>query len=141
METYDRGKRLKDLREERGLTHAEVGAALTKLLHRRKKIGKGTVWKWEKSKSPNMELDVFFALADLYDIDPRDLAIGKTDQEDPLPPRRKALINAYGRLPDEHRGAMRLIIETLDVALSHNYQDWSQREADKARRRDAIHEA
>lgn len=77
MATYKRGARLKDLREAKGWSHAQVGIELAKKLRRPRPIGKGTVWKWEQSDSPDIELDVFFALADLYGVDARELAIGK----------------------------------------------------------------
>lgn len=136
VETYKRGKRLKELRGAR--SHQEVATALSKAL--RRTIGKGTVWKWEKVDSPNIELDVFFALADFYEIDPRELAIGKKSKNAALPLRRQNLILAYGRLPADARTHIRGLIEALDAALSPTYRKWSEDMAEKARRRDAVHE-
>jgi transcriptional regulator with XRE-family HTH domain len=142
METKTRGKRLKDLREARGLSHAEVGKELGRLL-KRKPIGKGTVWKWEKTAAPDIELDVFFALAELYEVDPRELATGKKatryNQTDLLP-SRFALISAYGRLPSEIRAPIRAMIETLDTMLNPRYQEWAKKEGSRVSRRDAVHE-
>jgi transcriptional regulator with XRE-family HTH domain len=130
MATYNRGERLRELREARGMSLAAVGAEVG--------VTKAAVSKWERNKSPEISLEVFFKLADLYEIDPRDLAIGKKSASSALPMRRLALIQAYGRLPDEMRAHIRALIEALDVALTPRYQEWSRKEAARVRRRDDV---
>ena len=140
METT-RGERIKALREKRGDSQTQVGAAVAKLL-RRKAIGKGTVSKWENDSS-DIELEVFFALADYLEVDPRELATGKKSvryNSMDLPPSRFALISAYGRLPEDLRAPIRAMIESLDTTLNPRYQEWAKKEAARVVKRDSVHE-
>lgn len=130
MET--RGERLKRLRNDKGLSQQKLAELV--------KVTKANVSKWESKASPNIDLDVFFALAALFDIDPVELATGKSAKpikHPDIPQRRLDLIRAYGRLPEELRFPIRSMIETLATAHDQRYQGWVEKEAEFARKRDS----
>lgn len=129
MET--RGERLKRLRLDRKLSQEKLAEAIG--------VTKANVSKWESRASPNIDLDVFFALAKFFEIDPQELATGHASKGGPppdLPPKRLALIRAYGELPDELRMPIRSLIETLQTARNERYADYSRGEAERVKKRD-----
>lgn len=130
MET--RGDRLKRLREDRNLTQTQLAKAIG--------VTKANVSKWEARAAPNIDLDVFFALAKFFDIDPQELATGHPLvplKWPDIPARRLALIRAYGGLPEELRMPIRSLIETLAVAGNERYAAWSLAEGERAKKRDS----
>jgi transcriptional regulator with XRE-family HTH domain len=131
METREtRGQRIKRLREAKKLTQPELG----------KKLGvtKAAVSKWEAAASPNIDLDVFFKLADEFGIDPRELATGIASmRQEALPRHRLELMQMYGRLPPEIRADIRSLVTTLSAAHSERYATWSRAEGERAAKRDA----
>lgn len=129
MET--RGQRLKGLRTARKMSQSQLAEELG--------VTKANVSKWESRASPNIDLDVFFALAKFFDIDPRELAIGEATTPSPtpdIPPRRLSLIRLYGTLPDELRMPIRSLIETLATAGNERYAKYSWEEAERVKKRD-----
>lgn len=124
-----RAQRIRFLREAKGWTLETLG----------KKVGAGkaAVSKWENDSDINIELDKFFKLADVLGIDPRELLTGEPAPGRPsLLPRRLALIEAYGRLPQEIRTPLRSMIEVLDVAATEHYAAWSRERQVEADNRD-----
>ncbi len=130
--TYNRGERLKELRTAKKFTLEQVAG----------KVGttKANVSKWENKPNADMNLVVFFKLADLYDVDPRELATGRRNKAPQLTPQRQSLISAYSGLPEELRAPIRALIQTLATASNPSYQAWSHREAVRVRKRDVVHE-
>lgn len=114
-----RAQRIKALRVAKGLTLEALGDKVG--------AGKAAVSKWEKDAHINIELDTFFKLADVLEIDPRELLTGEAAAHKPdLPPHRLALIQAYGRLPSDVRMPIRAMIQTLDLAATERYASWSK---------------
>lgn len=130
MET--RSARLRRLRMAKKMSLQAVGDVVG--------VEKATVSKWENHKAgtPEIDLAVFFKLADLYNIDARELATGKPSARPALPPQRHALITAYGALRPEVRAPIRQLIETLATASNPSYAAWSAAEQKRAKARDEI---
>lgn len=92
-----RSARIRRLREAKDLSLLDVGKELG--------VEKATVSKWENHKNgaPDIELDVFFALADLLGIEPRELAtgvrtpVGQGELE--LTPSAKTIAKIWDQLP------------------------------------------
>lgn len=85
-------------------------------------ISRAAVSKWFQANSKNLKMEHLFAVADLCGVDARWLATGRgaprrpkgiERAHDDIPQRRIDLIRMYGRLPDEVRGPIRTLIETL----------------------------
>jgi transcriptional regulator with XRE-family HTH domain len=120
-----------------GRSHEEIGAALSQSLGR--KIGKGTVWKWEQSDDPNIDLEVFFALADFYEVDARELATGEPPRDGDVPPNMLALIADYSVIDEETRGPIRALIRALadragDKPPPRKVRNKNKREPNRERR-------
>lgn len=127
MET--RGNRLKAAREKLKLNQVQLA----------KKLGvtKANVSKWEARDFPNIDLDVFFDFAEKADIDPRELATGKTPASKDLPNGARALVEAFYDLPQELQLPIRSLIETLYVAKRESYAKYVKQEVDRVKKRDS----
>lgn len=109
------------MRKAKGWTQPYLAAKL--------EVTKAAVSKWESSASPDIQLDTFFRLAKLLEVDPQELATGEADKatkSTDIPQRRLDLIRMYGRLPSEVRMQIRGLIETLAAAQSDRYAAWSR---------------
>lgn len=130
METKEtRGARIKRLREDKGLSQLEVGT----------KVGttKAAVSKWEAAAAPDIGLEAFFKLADLFDIDPRELALGvKTQTTTALTLEQRQLLANYDKLPDDLRFTLAGMAQSLVTALDVSYSRWSFEEKKRAEKRD-----
>jgi transcriptional regulator with XRE-family HTH domain len=131
---YDRGARIKELREAKKLTQNELGE--------RCGVGKATVSKWEHQEQPNIELEVFFKLADALDIDPRELATGHIDERPKvrLSPASMAAARGLERLHPDLKLNLEMLIQTLVTSASETYHSWSTKERAKAKHRDTVHD-
>jgi transcriptional regulator with XRE-family HTH domain len=131
---YDRGARIKELREAKKLTQAKLGEKVG--------VGKATVSKWEKLGDPNIELLVFFKLADALDIEPRELATGRADERPKmkLSPASQAAAKGLERLHPDLKLNLEMLIQTLVTSASENYHAWSTKERTRAKHRDTVHD-
>jgi hypothetical protein len=105
------------------------------------KVSAPAVSKWF-STTTELKAVHAFAAARVCRVDPEWLAMGVGTMQrhdgnpEKLPARRLALIQAYGSLPDDVRAPIRALIETLATAHSKSYREWSEREGERARKRD-----
>lgn len=109
MPTKSIGLKIRDARIAKKLNQDAVAEAAG--------VTRGTVSQWENGIIESMKAAQCFAVCDLLDLDPRELATGKTtaaqSQATDIPQHRIDLIRTYGRLPPEIRTQIRGLIETL----------------------------
>lgn len=132
MET--RRDRLIRLRGNR--SHEEIAAWLSDRLDRT--IGKGTVWKWEQVDEPNIDLEVFFALAELYEIDPRQLATGEPRGKHDAPPNLLSLVDDYTSIDVDVRAPMRALIAKLAEHANNRAPPRKARDKNKTKQRPTV---
>lgn len=80
---------------------------------------KANLSKIESKPSTRIELSVFFALADLYEVDPRQLATG--EQPESPAPNMIPFIECYLSIDTDVRAPIRALIEKL-AELAHSKQ-------------------
>jgi transcriptional regulator with XRE-family HTH domain len=135
---HSMGDRLKALRLER----YERDTKWTQE-HVAKSVGttKANISKLEsKGKPGRIDLVVFFKLADLYDIDPRELATGKRVNAPVVDKRGLSLLRALDSLHPDIKLNLEMLVHTLNTSGDPSYHAWGKEQSDKARKRDAVHE-
>lgn len=99
------GGRLKKLRTDRTWTLKYVAS----------RVGttKANLSKIENKPKTRINLDVFFKLCDLYEVDARTVVTGKSTNTEDVPPNMRSLINDYGAIDNELKGPVRVLISKL----------------------------
>lgn len=107
MATTTRSERIKTAREAKGWSLEELGSRIG--------VKKATVSKWENHKNgkPDIELDVFFDLARVLELDARELATGMPPDPSDVAPNMRALVDDFEVIDTEVRGPIRALISTL----------------------------
>lgn len=112
------------------------------------KISRTAVSKWFTT-GKNLQMEHLFAVADVCRVDARWLAIGQGEMKpskgascthEDIPVHRFEMLRAYGRLEQEIRTPIKMLIETLDVSMRESAREHSQKMAKftaEAKARDA----
>lgn len=105
-------------------------------------VTKGAVNKWESHKlgSPNIDLAIFYVLADKLGLDPRELAIGEKKKADGVPPlshEDQLLMEQISKVPVDISLPIRAMVNAVFLAGSEKYATWSRKKDDEVKRRDA----
>jgi transcriptional regulator with XRE-family HTH domain len=112
----DMAKRIRDLRQDKGLTLEQVASVVG--------VGKSTVRKWETGMIANMRRDKIASLASALGTTPAYL-MGwkeetveeeKTPSELPLTEGEKALLELFRKVPEDKQA---MVIQMIRVALDN----------------------
>lgn len=107
------------------------------------RVSSAAVTNWFYQENFNLQATHCFALAKLMHVDPEWLATGHGKMQGSAPkglePRHVALIQAYRELPEEIRGPIRMLIETMWAAHNERYRAWSHGQHMHNQERDAKH--
>lgn len=113
----DIGDKIKQLREEKGMTLEELGNKVG--------VGKSTVRKWETGMIENMRRDKIKKVADALNVTP-DYLMGWTDEApEPMKPQgdREEALNEYAKLLfDHYQKASPEIQKAVDLLLKADKQ-------------------
>lgn len=122
------GSLLKKLRTER---HERDPQWTQEYVARKVGTTKANISKLESKPKTRVDLSVFFGLADLYGIDPRELATGakpakRTDGEPTLSPKVLSAARALEKLHPDITLQLTMLIHTLQTVGSENYYAWGR---------------
>lgn len=105
------------------------------------RISRAAVSKWFGEREVELKAAHAFAVARRCNVNPEWLATGKGPKQrqasanpDKLPPKRLALIQAYGRLHPDVRRPIRALIESLAVAADGHYLEFQKQLAERTER-------
>jgi transcriptional regulator with XRE-family HTH domain len=116
MDSKDMSIRIKELRQERGLTLEQVAKVVG--------VGKSTVRKWETGMIANMKRDKIASLAKALGTTPAYLMGWKeksTSEDKPivLTEGEKALLELFNRVPEDQQ---KLVLQMIRAALGSQEQ-------------------
>ena len=113
MVSEDMARKIRELRQERGMTLEQVAQVVG--------VGKSTVRKWETGMIANMKRDKIADLAKALGTTPAYL-MGWEEQETPPPPTmeslsegEKALLELFNRVPEDQQ---KLVLQMIRAALN-----------------------
>ena len=114
MASEDMARRIKELRQERGLTLEQVAKVVG--------VGKSTVRKWETGMIANMKRDKIASLAKALGTTPAYLMGWKEQPKENAPSPtikelsegEKALLELFNRVPEDQQ---KLVLQMIRVAL------------------------
>ena len=116
MDAKDMSTRIKELRQERGMTLEQVAKVVG--------VGKSTVRKWETGMIANMKRDKIASLAKALGTTPAYL-MGWKETEKQTPPSitkedlsegEKALLDLFNRVPEDQQ---KLVLQMIRAALGN----------------------
>ena len=113
MASQDMAKKIRELRQEQGLTLEQVAKVVG--------VGKSTVRKWETGMIANMKRDKISSLAQALGTTPAYL-MGWKDDSEKNPPQdkqelsegEKALLELFNRVPEDQQ---KLVLQMIRAAL------------------------
>lgn len=111
MDSKDMAKKIKELRQDKGLTLEQVANVVG--------VGKSTVRKWETGMIANMKRDKIASLAKALGTTPAYL-MGWKEEISPSPSienlseGEKALLELFRRVPEDHQ---QLVLQMIRAAL------------------------
>ena len=116
MASENMARRIKELRQEQGLTLEQVAKVVG--------VGKSTVRKWETGMIANMKRDKIADLAKALHTTPAYLmGWGETQKETPSSPTKddlnegeKALLELFNRVPEDQQ---KLVLQMIRAALGN----------------------
>jgi transcriptional regulator with XRE-family HTH domain len=110
MDSKDMAKKIKELRQDKGLTLEQVANVVG--------VGKSTVRKWETGMIANMKRDKIASLAKALGTTPAYLMGWKEEAPSPtkesLSEGEKALLELFRRVPKDHQ---QLVLQMIRAAL------------------------
>ena len=111
-------RRLKETREERGISAKELAEALG--------INKATIHHYERSDFKSVKTPILRAIADYLNVNP-DYLIGATDNKhtvkeaedllNSITDAEKSLLELFRRVPEEHR---QMVLEMIKIVLKQS---------------------
>ena len=111
MEIQDMSRKIKELRQQRGMTLEQVATIVG--------VGKSTVRKWETGMIANMKRDKIASLAKALETTPAYL-MGWNDEQEETPGKLKLtegeemLLNLFRLIPEENRA---MVLEMIRAAV------------------------
>lgn len=119
MDSKDMSTKIKELRQERGLTLEQVAKVVG--------VGKSTVRKWETGMIANMKRDKIAALANALGTTPAYLMGWKETQKTPseekpviqLTEGEQMLLDLFNRVPEDQQ---KLVLQMIRAALGNSEQ-------------------
>jgi repressor LexA len=117
MDSKDMSKKIKELRQDKGLTLEQVAKVVG--------VGKSTVRKWETGMIANMKRDKIASLAQALGTTPAYLMGWEEDENKKAPPQdkielsegEKILLELFNRIPEDQQ---QLVLQMIRAALGNS---------------------